>query len=41
MEDLEWTEMRGYIGIDILGSSRLAAAEPNQLHEVGLTPING
>ena len=35
----EWTEMRRYIGLDILARCRLASAGPAQPEEVTLTAI--
>jgi putative transposase len=35
----EWTEMRRYIGLDVLAKSRLTPAEPTSSEEVTLTAI--
>jgi len=35
----EWTEMRRYIGLDVLARCRLAAVEPAGTEEVPLTVI--
>jgi hypothetical protein len=35
----EWTEMRRYIGLDILAESRLAAAGATPAEDVTLTAI--
>jgi putative transposase len=35
----EWTEMRRYIGLDILAKSRLTTAEPTSAEEVTLPAI--
>jgi putative transposase len=35
----EWTEMRRYIGLDVLAKSRLTTAEPTSSEEVTLTAI--
>ena len=35
----EWTEMRRYIGLDVLAKSRLSTAEPTSSEEVTLTAI--
>lgn len=35
----EWTEMRRYIGLDILAKSRLTAVENTEPEEVTLTAI--
>ncbi len=35
----EWTEMRRYIGLDILAKSRITATTPSTTEEVTLTAI--